>query len=68
MFRQAFISFISLRAVFKKKKKDVRKMQTENNWEKGTELQKFSHLNYCDYSSLGRCVKGNQLSLQIQAL
>lgn len=48
MFRQAFISFISLCAVFKKKKKnkDVRKLQRDNNWEKGTELQKFSYLNY----------------------
>lgn len=50
MFRQAFISFISLCGVFKekskKKKKDVREMQTDNNWEKETELQKFSYLNY----------------------
>lgn len=50
MFRQAFISFISLCGVFKKKskkkKKDVREMQRDNNWEKETELQKFSYLNY----------------------
>lgn len=48
MFRQAFISFISLCVVFKKKnkKKDVRRMHRDSNWEKGTELQKFSYLNY----------------------